>query len=255
MEIALWDRVKDSKDPAELQAYIDRFPQGTFASLAKLMIQRVKREEEQRIAAVREQLLEEARKKAAATGVPSQPAAPPPTTVAALPTPATTPTPPPTTNAAGVPPPDREALTKSLQRELSRVGCNPGAVDGVWGGQTSEALKNFGRHAKVKVQSDEPTPAALEAVTARKDRACPLVCDDDEMVVKGKCVAKPKPAQTAKKKPQTRSAESTTTKRRTTQSDSDGKPKSQTQTQPRQQSPGFRPCLGVISCGIKVLPF
>jgi hypothetical protein len=251
MEIALWDRVKDSKDPAELQAYIDRFPQGTFAPLARLMIQRVKREEEQRIAAVREQLLEEARKKAQATGPAPQPAAPPPTTVATLPAATAPPTPPPTTNPTGAPPPDREALTKSLQRELSRVGCNPGSVDGIWGGQTSEALKNFGRHAKVSVQSDEPTPSALEAVTARKDRACPLVCDDDEMVVKGKCVAKPAPA--AKKKPQTRSAESTGTKRRTTQSEPEEKPKAQ--TQPRQQGPAFRPCLGVISCGMKVLPF
>jgi hypothetical protein len=35
-EIVFWNSVKDSKSPAEIKAYLDRYPQGTFATLAKL---------------------------------------------------------------------------------------------------------------------------------------------------------------------------------------------------------------------------
>ena len=116
MEIALWNRMKDSKDPAELQAYVDRFPQGAFAPLARIVIQRAKREEAHRVAVLREELLEEARKKAAATAAP--------TVVAAVPTPAAIPTaPPPSPDASsGM---EREAMVRLLQGELKRVGCYP----------------------------------------------------------------------------------------------------------------------------------
>jgi hypothetical protein len=34
-EISFWETVRDSKNPAELQAYLDRYPQGDFAVLAR----------------------------------------------------------------------------------------------------------------------------------------------------------------------------------------------------------------------------
>ncbi len=37
-EIAFWTSVKDSRSPAEIKAYLDKFPNGTFADLAKLRI-------------------------------------------------------------------------------------------------------------------------------------------------------------------------------------------------------------------------
>ena len=39
----LWSSVKDSRDPALLQAYLDQFPHGTFAGAAKVMIEELKR--------------------------------------------------------------------------------------------------------------------------------------------------------------------------------------------------------------------
>jgi hypothetical protein len=39
LELAFWDSVKNSQRPAELQAYIERFPNGTFATLAKSRLQ------------------------------------------------------------------------------------------------------------------------------------------------------------------------------------------------------------------------
>jgi tetratricopeptide (TPR) repeat protein len=38
-EIAFWESVKDSGDAAMLQAYLDRFPEGVFASLAKIKLE------------------------------------------------------------------------------------------------------------------------------------------------------------------------------------------------------------------------
>ena len=38
-----WASVKDSRNPAQLQAYLDQFPQGTFAGLAKVMIDDLKK--------------------------------------------------------------------------------------------------------------------------------------------------------------------------------------------------------------------
>jgi tetratricopeptide (TPR) repeat protein len=41
MELSFWNSVKDSNDPAMLQAYLDKFPDGTFASLAKIKLEKL----------------------------------------------------------------------------------------------------------------------------------------------------------------------------------------------------------------------
>jgi len=40
MEITFWNSVKDSGDPVMLQAYLDQFPKGTFAALAKIKLKK-----------------------------------------------------------------------------------------------------------------------------------------------------------------------------------------------------------------------
>jgi hypothetical protein len=42
MEIALWNAVKDSKSPDVLQTYLDRFPDGTFSGLARILMDRLR---------------------------------------------------------------------------------------------------------------------------------------------------------------------------------------------------------------------
>ncbi|MGO8868105.1 MAG: hypothetical protein ACLQME_16560 [Alphaproteobacteria bacterium] len=42
-DIVYWTSVTDSGDPALLQAYLDQFPQGTFAGAAKIMIEKLNR--------------------------------------------------------------------------------------------------------------------------------------------------------------------------------------------------------------------
>jgi D-alanyl-D-alanine dipeptidase len=88
--------------------------------------------------------------------------------------------------------PDPAKLVRDLQRELRRVGCDPGAVDAQWGKLSQQALQKFAQHAAVALPMGEPTTVALDAVSARQDRVCPLVCDDNETEVSGTCLARPR---------------------------------------------------------------
>jgi hypothetical protein len=99
------------------------------------------------------------------------------------------PAPPTEPNPAG---PDAAKLARDLQSELRRVGCDPGAVDAQWGKMSQQALQKFTQHSALALPLGEPTTVALGAVSARQDRVCPLVCDDDETEVNGTCVARPR---------------------------------------------------------------
>lgn len=46
MELSFWETVKNSNDPALLQIYVDRFPYGVYADLARALIARAKRASE-----------------------------------------------------------------------------------------------------------------------------------------------------------------------------------------------------------------
>jgi Caspase domain len=159
MEIAFWNAVKDSKSPAVLKTYLDRFPKGTFAGLARV-------------------LMEEADKGSRATAAPDKGSV-------------TAPAP----SASSVPaavPKDPRALARALQTELKRVGCDPGPIDGQWGRKAEDALGEFARQTKTTLTRDA-SQEALQAVAAQQNRVCALVCGGDEMERDGKCVAKATP--------------------------------------------------------------
>jgi len=85
---------------------------------------------------------------------------------------------------------EREALTRSLQTALNRVGCYPNDIDGQWGPKGRTALAQFAKLTKLDLATDEPSMAVLEAVVARTERVCPLECDGDKVESNGKCVPK-----------------------------------------------------------------
>jgi len=89
---------------------------------------------------------------------------------------------------------DPQMLARDLQTELKRLGCLSGEVDGDWGEKSKAALQNFTRHANLSIPSDAPSAAALNAASAMKERACPLVCDGDERMVNGRCMPKERKA-------------------------------------------------------------
>jgi uncharacterized caspase-like protein len=160
MEIAFWNAIKGSKSPAVLQTYLDRFPRGTFAGLARVMLDQLKREE---IAAT----APEAATKAVA--LPAPPLAPSAATTSPL------------------------GLARALQSELKRVGCDPGSLDGNWGTKSQQALDKFARFSKLSVPTSEPSEAALEGVAGQLGRICPLDCGKGERELNGTCVAMTRP--------------------------------------------------------------
>src|SRR5262245_30380463 len=164
MEIAFWNAVKDSKSPAVLKTYLDRFPRGTFAGLARV-------------------LMEEADKAGRTGAAPLDTG----TTSTAPAAPSVGTSPPAAVNK------DPRALARALQAELKRVGCDPGPIDGDWGRKAEEALAEFARQSKTTL-SREASQEALKAVAAQQTRVCRLICGADEMERDGKCVAKAAPA-------------------------------------------------------------
>ncbi|MET0688906.1 MAG: hypothetical protein ABWY38_06900 [Methyloceanibacter sp.] len=70
IELAFWNTVKDTKDPAILQTYLDRYPNGAFAGLARVMMERLVKDQETK---------QPACVPAPSTASPSQPEVPPAT--------------------------------------------------------------------------------------------------------------------------------------------------------------------------------
>jgi uncharacterized caspase-like protein len=169
-----WSATKDATSLAVLEAFAARYKDTFYAELAHARIDELKRQhtakaeadERQRLAMLQQ---DEERKRAVADAKP-------------------------------LPGGDPLVLARALQTELKRVGCDPGAVDGVWGAGAREALAEFMRLAKLSLPS-EPSAAALDAVSTYKKRVCPLNCDADERVVDGRCVAKARTVQNAPTKP------------------------------------------------------
>ena len=104
----------------------------------------------------------EAPKEGAAPAAPAAPAASPPPAEAAVPAPP--PRPPP-----GLKP---EEVVIAVQTELKRVGCDPGAIEGDWGGRSREALAAFGHFAKADVGKLAPSPEILEVIKGKAEVVC-----------------------------------------------------------------------------------
>jgi uncharacterized caspase-like protein len=71
----------------------------------------------------------------------------------------------------------RADIAKSVQGELSRVGCFAGPVDGQWNAASQRSLALFNRHAGTKLDVKLASLDALDAIKLRPSRVCPLICD------------------------------------------------------------------------------
>jgi hypothetical protein len=83
------------------------------------------------------------------------------------------------------------AITRNLQTELRRVGCDPGAVDGTWSEKSREALGLFNQHAGTTLDTGAASVGALDAVKLQRGRICPLVCGAGQQDIGGRCIAIP----------------------------------------------------------------
>ena len=78
------------------------------------------------------------------------------------------------TNVASLTPAD---LSRSVQTELGRVGCFSGQADGIWNASSQRSLSQFNRYAGTKLDVKVASTDALDAVKSKPSRVCPLVCD------------------------------------------------------------------------------
>jgi uncharacterized caspase-like protein len=67
-------------------------------------------------------------------------------------------------------------ITKSVQAELRRVGCMTGAADGDWNAASQRSLTQFNRYAGTKFDTKLASVDALDAIKSKNARVCPLVC-------------------------------------------------------------------------------
>jgi hypothetical protein len=69
-------------------------------------------------------------------------------------------------------PRDMEALIREIQRQLKRVGCYDGAVNGKWSPQLRTASKAFADQVNAKLPFDRPDYVLLRLTEAHEGRAC-----------------------------------------------------------------------------------
>lgn len=63
-------------------------------------------------------------------------------------------------------------LVSGIQRELARLGCNPGPADGLWGLRTSTAISNLNEQSGKALNTTGPEQASLDTLLEMKGTIC-----------------------------------------------------------------------------------
>lgn len=75
------------------------------------------------------------------------------------------------------PPLDEMSLTRALQRELKKIGCYRGDINGVWTSAARKAMKAFTHLANAKLPIDQPDHVLLALVQSDVHQGCSVVAD------------------------------------------------------------------------------
>jgi len=101
---------------------------------------------------------------------------------------------------AGSVPRDRDAIGRELQKELKRVGCYEGELNGAWTPSTRQAMKAFTDRVNATLPTDEPDSILLTLVQAYQDKVCGKPCPAGQgLSDAGRCVPTAILARAAKK--------------------------------------------------------
>jgi hypothetical protein len=73
-------------------------------------------------------------------------------------------------------PRDKEAIGRELQKELRRVGCYEGELNGAWTPSTRQAMNAFTDRVNASLPTDEPDSILLTMVRGYQDRVCGKPC-------------------------------------------------------------------------------
>ena len=87
------------------------------------------------------------------------------------------------------PPPQAGALlTKELQRQLRRVGCYSGEIDGVWTQSTRRAMQTFTNRVNATLPVERPDHVLLAILQSQPDRICNKPCPlGENLAADGRC--------------------------------------------------------------------
>ena len=85
--------------------------------------------------------------------------------------------------------PKRESLALELQRELRRVGCYEGQLNGAWTTSTRSAMKAFTDRVNATLPVTEPDYILLALVESHQDKVCGRACPNEQgLSNEGRCL-------------------------------------------------------------------
>ncbi|MER9002255.1 MULTISPECIES: caspase domain-containing protein [unclassified Mesorhizobium] len=177
VELAYWATIKDSTDKSFFEAYLQQFPTGVFAAIAKLKIDGIDKRVEAERQASTKQVAEQPTAERTAKATDDTKA----TEITSLEQPN-----PLAQSPAGYI--NSGELTLATQAELVRLGCLAGDADGKWGLGSRKALEEYADRQGIKLASLEPTAGLLKSLRAIGARICPLACEDGMVVQRDHCV-------------------------------------------------------------------
>lgn len=85
----------------------------------------------------------------------------------------------------------RAELVRNLQRELNRVGCYDGMIDGQWGQMSRQAMAQFKKRVDSTLSSGEPDYILLALVKGQTRRVCGVCPAGETMMPGGICAPSP----------------------------------------------------------------
>ena len=93
------------------------------------------------------------------------------------------------TPAANLRPQDDYVLTKELQRQLQRVGCYSGEINGMWTPSTLRAMQFFMVRVNAQLPLEQPDRILLALLQSHSEKACSKPCLSGESPLPdGRCV-------------------------------------------------------------------
>lgn len=82
-----------------------------------------------------------------------------------------------------------EAMASDLQRELARVDCYGGAINGAWTTSTRDAMKTFLKSVNAALPTERPDHVLLALVRGHPHKVCGVCAADQSLAPDGSCIA------------------------------------------------------------------
>jgi hypothetical protein len=79
----------------------------------------------------------------------------------------------------------RVSLTRDIQRELRRVGCYMGEIDGVWGGGSRRAILVFMDRVNALLPTNDPDVFMLSLLRSQSEGVCGATCPQGQSLTQG----------------------------------------------------------------------